>query len=47
MEILRDMLYLFFILFIAFLVVGFNRQMNQRAKEREEKWSQLNKKEKK
>ncbi len=39
MEFLKEFLTIIFAFFIAFLVVGFNRQMIQRAKEREEKFN--------
>ncbi|MCH5335900.1 MAG: hypothetical protein J1D99_00630 [Campylobacter sp.] len=44
MEILEIILYTLFVFFIAFLVIGFNRQMNERTKAREERFSKLNKK---
>ena len=44
MEILEIILYTLFVFFIAFLVIGFNKQMNERAKAREERFSKLNKK---
>lgn len=43
MEILDFILFVFFALFIAFLVIGFNRQMNEKAKAREERFNRFNK----
>ena len=37
MKIMEFVLVLVFVLFMVFLIVGFNRQMSQKAKEREDR----------
>ncbi|MDO4673919.1 TadE/TadG family type IV pilus assembly protein [Campylobacter sp.] len=37
MKIMEFVLILIFVLFMVFLIVGFNRQMSQKAKEREDR----------
>ncbi|MCX2682813.1 hypothetical protein OQH60_02900 [Campylobacter sp. MIT 21-1685] len=43
MKILNCIMIVFFVCLMMFLIIGFNRQMIQKAKEREKKYKKLNK----